>query len=347
MSQDKVTMEDLDGVGPATADKLTDGGYSSVEAVAAASPSELEERCDISENSAQKIIRSAQDKADIGGFNTGKEILDKRQDIGSITTGVEAFDELLGGGTETQSITEFFGQNSSGKTQVTHQLAVNVQLPKEFGGMDSQCIFIDTEDTFRPDRIRQMVDGLPDEAKQSLFEKHDIEGDLDNTENVEDLYHHVLDSIHVAKAENSNHQILLAEKARDIAGELAGDENQDDVGLIIVDSLTSHFRSEYVGRGSLAERQQKLNKHMHELIKLGSLYNAAAVVTNQVSANPDQFFGNPNDAIGGNIVGHNSTVRVFLRESKDDKRVAKLVDAPNLPDGEAVLRITNDGLVDE
>ncbi len=118
------------------------------------------------------------------------------------------------------------------------------------------------------------------------------------------------------------------------------------IKLVIVDSLTAHFRAEYVGRGALAERQQLLNQHMHKLLKFATLNNAAICVTNQVAAKPDAFFGDPTRPIGGHIVGHTATFRVYLRKSKGDKRIARLIDSPNLPEGEAVLRIMEEGITD-
>jgi DNA repair protein RadA len=155
----------------------------------------------------------------------------------------------------------------------------------------------------------------------------------------------MLDKIHVAKAFNSNHQILLAEKAQEIANEY--EDAEFPVRLLCVDSLTAHFRAEYVGRGELADRQQKLNKHLHDLDRVGNLYNTAVIVTNQVQSNPDAFFGDPTKPIGGNILGHKSTFRLYLKKSKQDKRIVKLVDAPNLPDGEAVMRVQGEGLKPE
>jgi DNA repair protein RadA len=110
--------------------------------------------------------------------------------------------------------------------------------------------------------------------------------------------------------------------------------------------LTAHFRAEFVGRGTLAERQQKLNKHMHVLAKLADMHNACVYVTNQVMAKPDQFFGDPTEAIGGNVVGHNSTFRIYLRRGKKGTRVAKLVDAPNLADAECVFVVGEGKLED-
>jgi DNA repair protein RadA len=204
---------------------------------------------------------------------------------------------------------------------------------------------VDSEDTFRPERIDDMVRGLPDEAIQAAMDEREIEGTPDDDEAMEELVEDFLDKIHVAKAFNSNHQMLLAEKAQELANETQDDEYP--VRLLCVDSLTAHFRAEYVGRGELAERQQKLNKHLHDLDKVGNLHNTAVVVTNQVASNPDSFFGDPTQPIGGNILGHKSTFRIYLRKSKGDKRIVRLVDAPNLADGEAVMRVEDAGLKPE
>jgi DNA repair protein RadA len=338
-------LEDLPGVGPATADKLRDNGFESFQSIAVASPAELSNQADVGESSASDIINAARDAADIGGFETGADVLERREQIGKLEAQVPEIDDLLGGGVETQSITEVYGEFGAGKSQVTHQLAVNVQLPQEVGGLGGRAVFIDSEDTFRPERIDEMVRGLPDETIAAALEQREIEGEPGDEEAMEALVTDVLDKIHVAKGFNSNHQILLAEKALEIANEYEDEEYP--VRLLIVDSLTAHFRAEYVGRGELADRQQKLNKHLHDLDKVGNLYNAAVVVTNQVQSNPDAFFGDPTKPIGGNILGHKSTFRLYLKKSKGNKRIVKLVDAPNLPDGEAVMRVEEAGLKPE
>ncbi|MDG5777929.1 DNA repair and recombination protein RadA [Haloarculaceae archaeon H-GB2-1] len=342
-------LEDLPGVGPATAEKLQENGFDSYQGIAVASPGELSNTADIGESSAADIINAARDAADIGGFETGATVLERREQIGKLTWNVDEVDELLGGGVETQSITEVYGEFGAGKSQVTHQLAVNVQLPAEYGGLEGSAIFVDSEDTFRPERIDDMVRGLPDETLEAAMELHELveegEADAGDEDLLEALVESVLDKIHVAKAFNSNHQILLAEKAQELA---SGSQDDDfPVRLLCVDSLTAHFRAEYVGRGELAERQQKLNKHLHDLMRVGDLNNTAVVVTNQVASNPDSFFGDPTQPIGGNILGHTSTFRIYLRKSKGNKRIVKLVDAPNLADGEAVMRVDGDGLIDE
>jgi DNA repair protein RadA len=338
-------LENLPGVGPATAEKLRENGYDSYQGLAVASPGELSNTADVGESSASDIIKAAREAADIGGFETGSDVLQRREKIGKLEWLVPEVDEMLGGGVETQSITEVYGEFGAGKSQVTHQLAVNVQLPREQGGLEGSAIFVDTEDTFRPERIDDMVRGLDDGVIEAMLEQREIEGSANDEEVLEALVADVLDKIHVAKAFNSNHQMLLAEKAQELTAE--HEETDWPVRLVCIDSLTAHFRAEYVGRGQLAERQQKLNKHLHDLSRIADLYNTAIVVTNQVASNPDSFFGDPTQPIGGNILGHKSTFRMYLRKSKGDKRIVRLVDAPNLADGEAVMRVVNDGLKPE
>jgi DNA repair protein RadA len=323
---EKITLEDLPGVGPATADKLREAGFTSIEAIAVASPAELVTAAEIGESTAAKIINSARQAADVGGFETGDMVLERRKTIQKLTTGSSELDRLLGGGIETQSITEFYGEFGSGKTQIAHQLAVSTQLPPEQRGLNGSVIMIDTENTFRPERITQMVEGISERL------------------NIELNPSEFLKRIHVARAYNSNHQILLVDAASELAEELK--DSEYPVRLLIVDSLTAHFRAEYVGRGTLADRQQKLNKHMHDLMRFAGLNNAAVVVTNQVMSKPDAFFGDPTKPIGGHIVGHTATFRIYLRKSKGEKRIARLVDSPSLPEGEAIFAVTTGGLTD-
>lgn len=312
---DAKTLEDIPGVGPAIAEKLQEAGYNDLMSIAVANPADLAEKCEIGEKKAMDIIEGAKLSADIGGFETGKDILERRKQILKLHTGSKALDELIGGGVESQSIMEFFGEFGSSKTQLCFQLAVNATLPEDKGGLDSDVIIIDSENTFRPERIIQMATFLGADPEVTLSR------------------------IHVARAYNSQHQVLLVEKA----AELAKDKK---VKLLIVDSLTSHFRAEYIGRGALAERQQVLNRHMHDLLAFATVNNAVIVVTNQVSAKPDAFFGDPTRPIGGHIVGHTATFRIYLRKGKAGKRVARLIDSPNLPEGEAVFSVTEDGIKD-
>ncbi|NEU58136.1 DNA repair and recombination protein RadA [Halorussus sp. MSC15.2] len=331
-------LDTLPGVGPATAEKLRGAGYDTFVSIAVASPGELSNTADVGESNAADIIRAARDEADVGSFETGAEVLKRRADIGKSSWNVPAVDEMLGGGVETQSITEVYGEFGAGKSQVTHQLSVNAQLPRDHGGLEGGVLFVDSEDTFRPERIDDMVRGLEDDAKRAAAQRYGVQTE-------DELVEAMLDRIHVAKAFNSNHQMLLAEKAEELIKDRA--DSEVPIRMVCVDSLTAHFRAEYVGRGELAERQQKLNKHLHDLVRVASLHDVAVVVTNQVQSNPDSYFGDPTKPIGGNILGHASTFRMYLRKSKGNKRIVRLVDAPNLADGEAVMRVTNDGLKPE
>jgi DNA repair protein RadA len=305
-------LYDLPGVGAATAEKLKEAGYDGVMGIAVASPGKLVEDVGVSEAVARKMIQAARDSLKMG-FLSGEEVLEKREKVIKISTGSKAFDELLGGGFETGSIVECFGEYGSGKTQVGHLMAVNCQK----NDPTAIAVYIDTENTFRPERIKQLAKGASLDPER------------------------VLKNIKVAKAYNSDHQVLLTEKVADLIT-----TDKLNVRVIIVDSLTAHFRAEFIGRGTLAERQQKINRHMHTLLRLADMHNACVFVTNQVQADPAQFFGDPTKAVGGHIVAHASTFRIYLRKGKKGSRVAKLIDAPNLPDGECNFYVEEAGLKD-
>jgi len=314
MAKKITTIEDLPGVGPQASEKLISAGYKTLENIAVASPKELIEIAGLGEGTADKAIKAARDALEMG-YETAAVLAEKRKLVGKLTMGSKEVDTLIGGGIETQSITEIYGKFASGKTQWCFQTAVTVQLPKEQGGLEGGCLYIDSENSFRPERISAIAlnHGLnPDEVMQNIY---------------------------VARAYNSDHQMLLVDKAEEMVKE-------KNIKLVIVDSLTSQFRSEFVGRGTLAERQQKLNKHMRALQKLAEMNNIVVLVTNQVMERPDIMFGDPTAPIGGNIVAHASKTRLYLRKSKEDKRVAKLVDSPSLPDGEAIYRVTENGIED-
>jgi DNA repair protein RadA len=308
------SVAELPGVGEKTAEKLKDAGYDNLMAVAAASPKELSEVAEIGEQTAAKIIIAARDALEMG-YETALDVFAKRERIGRITTGSKALDGILGGGIETGAVTEFHGAFGSSKSQIAHQLAVNVQLPKERGGLGGACLFIDTEGTFRPERIRQMAEALSLNPEE------------------------VLKNIYVARAYNSDHQCLLVDKANEIIRE-------KNIKLIVIDSVTALFRSEYSGRGELASRQQKLNKHLHSLQRLADVYNVAVYITNQVMTRPDILFGDPTAPVGGHILGHLSTYRVYVRKSKGETRIARIIDSPNLPESECVFRVTPRGIED-
>src|SRR6266487_3729179 len=300
-------VEDLPGVGPSTADKLKELGFHTVESLATATVRELVP-AGIGEKQAAKIIGVARDSISLS-FIRADELMRMKANVRRLTTGSKSFDELIGGGLETQTITEVYGEYGVGKSILCHQLAVNVQLPVDKGGLDGGALYLDTEQTFRPEWIVRM-------AKSAGLEATDV-----------------AQRIIYSEAYNSDHQVLLLEKADQII-------KDNNIRVIIIDSLTSHFRSEYLGREMLAERQQRLDNHMHRLIRLARGFNAVAIVTNQ-------FFANQVDAVGGHIVAHTSHTRVFLRRAASGPiRIARLVSSPYLPEGERIFKVTETGIVD-
>ncbi len=307
-------ITDLPGIGPATAHKLIEAGFTSIEAIAVATPHEISQVTGIPLPTAQKIIQAARDALDIR-FKTALDLKRERLNVKKITTGSKNLDQLLGGGVETRTITEFYGEFGSGKTQICHQLAVNVQLAEDKGGLAAKAVYIDTEGTFRWERIEQMARGVgldPDE---------------------------VMENIYWIRAINSHHQMAIVDQLFDML-------KRENIKLVVVDSVTGHFRAEYPGRENLAMRQQLLNKHLHQLARLSEIYNVAVVITNQVMARPDMFYGDPTQAVGGHVLYHAPGVRVQLKKSRGNKRIARIVDAPHLPEGETVFVITEWGIRD-
>jgi DNA repair protein RadA len=308
-------LEDIPGIGPATLAKLKEIGYSTIESLATASVYELV-KAGMSDKVASRIISQARQGVDVE-FLSGLEMLEKRKMVRRTTTSSKSLDDLLGGGIETMSITEFYGEYGTGKSQICHQLSVNVQLPIEKGGIDGSCLYIDTENSFRPERITTMAThlGLDPES--------------------------VLKRVVVAEAYNSDHQMLILERADEVI-------KAHGVKLLIIDSLISHFRSEYLGRDTLVTRQQKLNKHLHKLERLCMAFNLSAVVTNQVMARPDEFFGLGAYPVGGHILGHRSHSRIFVRKAAGGhgNRVARLVVSVDRPEGEAMFKIGEIGVSD-
>lgn len=317
------SVKDLPGVGPTTAKKLSENGFDSLMSVAAASVAQLTSIASLGEKTAQKMIEAARSALNLS-FVSAEQVLDQRKKLARITTGSPGLDSLFGGGIETGSLTEFYGEFRTGKTQLAHQLCVTVQLPRSQGGLKEdgkdatpvKAVYIDTEGTFRPERILSMCQRYPSLDPQD-----------------------VLRNTLVGRCYNSDHQMALIDK-------VAKDAQSDNIGLVVIDSLTSHFRAEYVGRGTLADRQQKLNQHIHAILRIAEVNNVAIIASNQVHAKPDQFFGDPTSPVGGHVVAHAAQTRVMLRKSKGNRRIARIADSPLLPENEAVFAITEEGIFD-
>lgn len=307
-------LSGLPGVGPSISKRLREAGYATMETLAIATPQEIASIAGIPLPTAQKIVKAAREKLDIK-IKTALDLKKERMQVKKITTGSKSLDDLLGGGIETRNITEFFGEFGSGKTQLCHQLSVNVQLSQDQGGLSAKAVYIDTEGTFRWERIEAISKSLsldPDKTMENIF---------------------------FIRAVNSDHQMAVVDELSELIP-------KEKIKLVIVDSVTSHFRAEYPGRENLAVRQQKLNKHLHQLVRISEIYDVAVIVTNQVMARPDIFYGDPTQAVGGHVLYHVPGIRVQLRKSRGNKRIARLVDAPHLPEGEAVFAITDSGIRD-
>ncbi|MEM0367106.1 MAG: DNA repair and recombination protein RadA [Candidatus Nitrosocaldus sp.] len=319
MLEEELELEGIEGIGPVTKQKLIDAGVRNIMDLVVRGPVGIADVTGLDLDKATTICNRARVRlVELGllekDFVTASEIYKKRQSIERISTGCKSLDELLGGGVETQAITEFYGEYGTGKTQICNTLCVMVQLPKEKGGLNAGALYIDTENTFRPERIYAIAEarGLDPAA--------------------------VLDRIIVAKAYNSSHQELILEGASKII-------EQHNVKLLIIDSAVAHYRAEFLGRGTLAERQQRLNKFMHMLLRIAETYNVAAVATNQIQASPDMFFGDPFKPTGGHVVAHTSTYRVYLKRS-GRHRIARMVDSPYHPEREVTFMLSEKGVED-
>ena len=316
---DDLRLDSLAGVGPVTTRKLSDAGVHNIMDLIVRGPVELAEITGMDKDTSATIVEKARQALVEGGmiskdFVTATEIYKRRQEIGKITTGTECLDFLLDGGLETQALTEVYGEFGCGKTQFCHTMCVTVQKSVEEGGLGGGVLYIDSENTFRPERI------------VTIAKAHGMDPEK------------VLDNITVARAYNSAHQTLILEEASTIIRE-------NNVKLLIADSAVGLFRAEYLGRGTLAERQQKLNKFVHLLVRIAETYNVAALATNQVMASPDTFFGDPTRPVGGNVVAHTSTYRIYFKKS-GKKRIARMVDSPHHPEQEVIFALGEIGVMD-
>ncbi|MDG6995909.1 MAG: DNA repair and recombination protein RadA [Nitrososphaerota archaeon] len=315
----QLEIDEIEGIGPATKAKLNDLGIVTILDLAVRSPSEVADAMGSDLSRATELCNKARAKlVELNYFEddfvSASEIYKRRKSIDRITTGSKNLDDLLAGGIETQAVTEFYGEFGSGKTQICHTLCVLVQTPKQQGGLSGKAVYIDTENTFRPERIAEIARarGLDPDA--------------------------TLDGIIVAKAFNSSHQELILR-------ELGAQVRNWGVKLVIVDSAVAHYRAEFLGRGTLSERQQRLNRFMHSLVRTAEVYNLAVVATNQVQSSPDTFFGDPTKATGGHVVAHTSTYRIYVRKSGKN-RVARMVDSPYHAERETIFVLNERGIDD-
>jgi len=309
-----ISLKDVPGVGPATASKLRQIGITTIEALAVSPAREITDKSDIGFEKALQIVLEAR-KLVHADWTTAKDLWERRRGMLRCSTGSQKLDALLAGGVETQAMTELIGEYGVGKTQICLKLCVMVQQPKGHGGLEGNALFIDTEGTFSPERVYRIAAAMGLEPQQAL------------------------NNVIIARAYNSDHQSFLIDNLFKICSE-------ENVKLVVVDSMISHFRGEYVGRENLAERQQKLNQCLHKLLRLAEICNIAVVVTNQVQANPAQGFGDPNRPAGGHVLAHACTHRVYIKKAKGGTRLATVIDSPCIPESKEYFVITEKGIED-
>ncbi|KAI4168540.1 MAG: hypothetical protein LQ343_006326 [Gyalolechia ehrenbergii] len=312
-------LEGVAGLSARDIKLVVDGGFNTVESVAYTPRRVLEQIKGISEQKATKILAEASKLVPMG-FTTATEMHQRRSELISITTGSKQLDTLLAGGIETGSVTEIFGEFRTGKSQICHTLAVTCQLPFDMGGGEGKCLYIDTEGTFRPVRLLAVAN------------RYGLSGE------------EVLDNVAYARAYNSDHQLQLLNQASQMMCETR-------FSLLVVDSATSLYRTDFSGRGELSTRQTHLAKFMRTLQRLADEFGIAVVITNQVVAQVDggpsaMFNPDPKKPIGGNIIAHASTTRLSLKKGRGETRICKIYDSPCLPESDCLFAIKEDGIGD-
>ncbi|KAI7906795.1 DNA repair protein RAD51 [Cokeromyces recurvatus] len=313
----KISRLEEVGISVAEINKLKEGGFYTVESVAFSPRKAIIAIKGISETKADKLLTAASNMVDLG-FTTGADIYQHQKETIHITTGSKELNHILGGGIETGTITEVYGEYRTGKSQLCHMLAVTSQLPIDIGGGNGKCLYVDTENTFRAQRIL------------SIAERFSLDGDQ------------TLDNIAYAHAHNTDHLLELLIQAASIMC-------QTRFSLLIVDSIMALYRSEYIGRGELSARQNHLARVLHLLKRLAEEFGLAVIITNQMVAQVDgmsAFNPDPKKPAGGHIIAHASCTRLYLRKGRGDNRTCKVIDSPCLPEIECSFAIYEDGIKD-
>ncbi len=313
----RLALSNIEEIGPATEKRLNEAGFRSIRDLLVRGPVDVAEVTGMEMDKSAEICNKARMMLEELGiidksFVTATSLFNKRRD--RISSGSNSFDDLLGGGLETKAVTEVYGEFGTGKTQLCHTLCVMVQQDTLAGGLDAKALYIDTENTFRPERIVSISDTRGIDPRKSL------------------------ENIIVAKAFNSAHQELIIQEAGSVI-------EDNHVKLILVDSAVAHYRAEFLGRATLSERQQRLNKFMHILVRIAETYDLAVLVTNQIQASPDAYFGDAARPTGGNVVAHTSTYRIYLKRSGKN-RIARMVDSPYHAEREIVFTLSERGISD-
>jgi len=311
-------IDALKDIGPATKTCLREAGFRSIKDLVIRGPIDIAEatgitieKCTLLCNRAREILedKGVFDKP----FITANQIYEKRKSEYRIATGSKNLDELLGGGIETRAITELYGEYGTGKTQICLTLCVTVQQNESEDNL-SRALYVDTENTFRPERIASIASARNIDPNRAL------------------------ENIIVAKAYNSSHQEVIIQESANII-------NLNNIKIMIVDSIVSHYRAEFLGRSFLSERQQRINRLLHILLRIAETCKVAVVITNQIQSSPDAIFGDPHKATGGNVMAHASTYRLYLKKAGKN-RIARMVDSPYHSEREILFTLNEQGIGD-
>jgi DNA repair protein RAD51 len=304
------------GINSSDIKKLIEAGYNSLESLSYNPKKNLVLIKGLSEAKIDKIIKVVEDILKYG-IKPSSYALEERKKLVRITSGSKELDTLLGGGFESNSITELFGEFRTGKTQICHTLCVTCQLPRNEGGGEGKAIYIDTEGTFRPEKLAPIAERFGLDPKQ------------------------VIENVFYARAYNSDHQNRLLLQVCALMCE-------QKFSLLIVDSATALYRTDYTGRGELSNRQMSLAKFLRNLQKIADEHKIVVVITNQVVATVDgnAFGGNDKKPIGGHIMAHACQTRLYLKKGLKQNRICKIYDSPSLPESEATYSITDKGIDD-
>jgi len=311
-------IDQLEGVGPKTVEKLEAFGVTSLYDICVRGAKEISEITGTSKSKSDAWVFNAQKILEDGGLirKTDMSTLDLfeyQNNIDTLAVKCEAVDDLMSGGVKPECTYEVYGEFGSGKTQFCLALTV------EAIARGDNVVWVDCEDTFRPKRVAEIL-------KERGYTK-DTEEAFDYLKKID--YFFTPNTEQLMGTINALSDVLLKKKPR----------------LVIIDGSIGQFREEYLGRGTLADRQNQIARLMTHLKNIAFYFKCTVVFTNQVMSDPSIMFGDPTKPIGGNIVGHASTYRIYFKKS-GRKHIARMVDSPEHPVADAPFALDAKGISD-
>lgn len=358
---DPLSLEDVPGIGPTALKLLKDANYTSTLSLIIKHPTFLKEVTGMDQDQAGEAFLYMKKKLETAGYigkqeMTGTESLQERKKIQRVTTGCNAIDRLLNGGVECKSVTEFYGENGSGKTQLAHTLAVQVQRPFKDGGLFQEgekppiVLYMDTENTWRPERIisilagKKLIVDFPIAIRDKLTDQKQLTPEEKLTFNtikkqMEKQAEKYLDKIIIQKASNVYQLLILINNAAEVIRHL-------NIKLILVDSGTAPFRGEFLERGMMGRRSKLMNEMVHDLKLIAEFNNLPIVFVNQIYHSPTESYGKEEErAFGGNIVGHAIPYRLKMEKFTKTHKIT-IMKSPYQANDEARFKLTRAGLSD-